>query len=177
MKKISMLLVVLASVALCAGMAFAAKTYTYPSDAPVLSIDFPDDWSVELDQEDVRGVYATSPDEAIEFDIWPLDEKEVGDDVDAALKAEAEGIDEFIAEYATDFKAGEPSTFEVNGIKFVEVAGPAKDKEDGSDITISAAFFSPDGKTMFALVYWGNPDAETKYADQLKAIIQSFKKP
>jgi len=177
MKKVSMLLVVLASVALFAGMALAETTYTYPADAPVLSVGFPDDWTVELDGEDARGMYAVSPDDAIEFNIWPLDEEEVGEDVEAALKAEAEAIDEFIAEYATDFKAGEPAEFEVNGIKFVEVSGSAKDKEDGSDLTISAAFFSPDGETLFALVYWGSPEADTQYAEQLKAIVQSFKKP
>ncbi len=177
MKKFSMLFVVLASVALFAGMAYAEKTYTYPADAPVLSVAFPDDWEVALDEEDARGVYASAPDNAIEFDIWPLDEEEVGEDVEAALKAEAEGIDEFIAEYATEFKAGEPTEFEVNGIKFVEVAGTAKDKEDGSDMTLSAAFFSPDGKTMFALLYWGTPEADAQYAEQLKAIVQSFKKP
>ena len=70
MKKVSRLVVALASVMLFAGMAFAEQIYTYPAETPVLSVAFPDDWSVELDAEDARGVYAMSPDEAIEFDIW-----------------------------------------------------------------------------------------------------------
>lgn len=178
MKKWSMLFVVLASVALFAGMAFAETTYTYPKDAPVFSVAFPDDWSVEIDKDDGgRGVYAMSSDEAIEFDIWPLDEEQVSEDPEAALKAEVEAINKYIADYAKDFNPGTPENLDVNGIKFVVVSGPAKDSDDDSDITISAAFFSPDEKTLFALVYWGNAEAETKYADQLKAIVQSFKKP
>lgn len=177
MKKVSMLFVAFASVLLFAGMAFAEQTYTYPAETPVFSVAFPDDWSVELDAEDARGVYATSPDEAIEFDIWPLDEEEVGEDVDAALKAEVEAIDEAISQYVTDLQSGETEKFEVNGIKFIEVAGAGKDKKDGTDVTVSVGFFTPDGKTLFSYIYWGTPEADTQYAEQLKAIVQSFKKP
>ena len=177
MKKVSMLFVVFASVMLFAGMAFAEQTYTYPAETPVLSVAFPDDWSVELDAEDARGVYAMSPDEAIEFDIWPLDEEEVGEDLDAALKAEVGAIDEVIAQYVTELQAGKTEELEVNGIKFIKVSGTGKDKEDGTDVTVSVGFFSPDGETLFSFIYWGTPDADTKYADQLAAIEKSFKKP
>jgi hypothetical protein len=177
MRRLLMGLIVVLSCVLMAGFAIAQTEYTYPADAPVFSITFPEKWTVELDKEDARGVYATSPDEAIEFDIWPLDEEEVSADPDAALKKAAGDIDTMLAEYLSEFKPGDATTVDVNGIKFLEIAGPAKAKEDGSDVSVSVDFFSPDGKAIFALVYWGSPDADKANEKDIVAIVQSIKKP
>lgn len=177
MKKLLVVLSVVVGSMLFVGNVFAEIVYTYPADAPIFSIAFPDDWTVELDQEDQRGMFALSPDELIEFDIWPLDEEAVAENPEAALDQAIEEASQLVAENVTDFQAGEPTTFEVNGIKFVEVAGTAKYVEDGSDINVSMLLFSPDGTTDFMMIYWGTPEGEKTHEKALKAIVQSIKKP
>jgi len=176
MRKVSMLVAVVFSVFMMTSSMFAAQVITYPADAPVFSIEFPDKWAVEIDSEE-DAVYATSPDEEIELDIWALPEEDVKADVDASIKAAAEDIDVLLAEYVKDVKLGDAQDFEVNGVKFVEFPGTAKYIEDDSDVNISAAFFSPDGEAVFVLLYWGTAEDEQAYADDLKAIVQSVKQP
>ena len=80
MKKFAFALVLTLGILFSTGGAFAQTVYTYPADDPVFAIAFPDDWDVELDEDDA-GVIALSPDEEIEIDIWPLDAENVADDV------------------------------------------------------------------------------------------------
>lgn len=178
MKKALMVIMGL-SLLLMAGSAFAQTVYTYPADKPVFSITFPEKWKVELDAEDQKGMTAMSPDEAaaIEFDIWPVPEDKVKEDVKAAINEEIKGIDEVIAQWVTDAKFGDAKSVTINEIEFYGVDGTGKDKESGKDTTVSVDFFTPDGKTLFVLLYWGTPDAEKTYEKELIAIVQSIKKP
>ena len=177
MKKLLVLVSVVVGCLLCVGNTFAESVYTYPEKAPVFSIAFPDDWTVELDQEDQRGMFALSPDEAIELDIWPLNEEEIAEDRAAAVDNAIAEINDVLAEYVTDFQAVKQSQFEINGIKFDNLDGTAKELDDGSDVMISVAFFWPNDETLFVLMYWGTSEGEQIHAEALNAIMQSIKKP
>lgn len=178
MKKFWMVVMGL-SLLLIAGSAFAQTVYTYPADKPVFSVEFPQNWKVELDQEDQRGVTAYSPEEAaaIEFDIWPLPEDKVKEDVKAAINEEIKGIDEVIAKWVKEAKFGDATSTTINDIEFYGIEGTGKDKENDKDINVSVYFFTPDGKMVFALLYWGTPDAEKTYEKELISIVKSIKKP
>jgi hypothetical protein len=176
MKKTVTLMIFL-SLALIASAALAQTEYTYPANAPVLSINFPEGWKVELDQEDQKGVSAISTDETIALYIWPLEEQEVKDDVKAAIEAAAKDAGQDIAEWVTDVKFNEPQIVELNGISFLDITGAGKDKEDGSDVNVALTFFSPDNKAVFAMLYYGSPDAEKANEKDLASIAQSIKKP
>ena len=177
MKKLLVVICVVVGCLLCVGNVFAESVYTYPADAPVFSIAFPDDWAVELDQEDQRGVFALSPDEAIEFDIWPLDEEEIAEDRAAAVDNAIAEINDVLAEYVTDFQTVRQSQFEINGITFDNLDGTAKMEDDGSDVMLSVAFFWPNDETLFVLMYWGTSEGENAYTEALEGIMQSIKKP
>jgi hypothetical protein len=142
----------------------------------VLSVTFPDGWKVELDQEDQKGVSGISSDEAIWLYIWPLDEKAVQDDPKAAIDEAATDAGKDIAEWVSDVKFEEPTTVELNGISFLDISGAGKSKEDGSDVTVSVTFFSPDNKAVFIMLYYGSPDAEKTHDKELSEIAHSIKK-
>jgi hypothetical protein len=165
------------SLALIASAALAQTEYTYPKDAPALSVTFPEGWKVELDQEDQKGISAVSTDEGITLYMWPLDEQEVKDDPKAAIEAAAKDAGQDIAEWVTDVKFQEPKIVEFNGISFLDIEGAGKAKEDGSDATVSVTFFTPDNKTVFAMLYYGSPDADKANEKDLASIAQSIKKP
>ena len=165
------------SLVLIASAALAQTEYTYPANAPVLSITFPEGWKVELDQADQKGGSAISGDDAIYLYIWPLDEEAVKDDPKAAIEEAGKDVGEDIATWVTDVKFEEPKTVEFNGISFLDISGAGKAKEDGSDVTVSVTFFTPDNKAVFIMLYYGSPDAEKAHEKELTAIAQSIKKP
>ena len=176
MKK-TMTVMIFLSLMLIASAALAQTEYTYPANAPALSVTFPEGWQVELDQEDQKGVSAISTDETIALYIWPLDAQEVKDDVKTAIEAAAQDAGKDIAAWVTDVKFNEPQTVEINGITFLDITGAGKDKEDGSDVNVALTFFSPDNKAVFAMLYYGSPDAEKANEKDLTSIAQSIKKP
>lgn len=156
----------------------AGTVFTYPSNNPVLTITFPDNWSVKPDPDESKGIIATAPDEEIEIDLWPLHKKEADKDMEKALEAAAADVATLIIRWITDFKGNEkPELFTANDIAFCEIKGTGKDKEDGSPVKVSAAFFSPDDQTLFVMMYWGSENAEVKYAADLAEIAKSLKRP
>jgi hypothetical protein len=166
------------SLLLVASAALAQTEYTYPKDAPVLSMTFPEGWKVELDKStDQQGISAVSADDAITLYVWPLDEDTVKDDPKAAIEEAAKSAGEDIAEWVTDVKFEEPKTADLNGMTFLTMDGTGKAKEDGSATTVMIGFFSPDNKAIFAMLYYGTPDAEKKFEKDLTSIVQSIKKP
>ena len=180
MKRMLAMMMMCVSLALLSAAALAQTEYTYPKDAPVLSITFPESWKVELDQEDQKGISAVSQDEGITLYVWPLDEQEVKDNPEAAIEAAAKDAGADIAEWVTEPKFEEPKVIKGEGdnaIEFLDIEGTGKDKGDGSDITLSLTFFSPDNKTVFAMLYYGSPDADKANENDLAAIAQSIKAP
>lgn len=179
MKKnyLSLLVVFACSMLLFAGAAMAQTEYTYPADAPVLSVTFPEGWTLELDKEDQKTLTVTSKDEGVLLYLWPLDEEAVKADVAAAIKAEADGMDEFFAELLSDTKFEEPEEVEINGFKFSNISGTAKFKDGGADASVSVTFFATAENKLFAMVTIATPDTEKANEEDLGGIVNSIKNP
>jgi hypothetical protein len=157
--------------------AVAHTTYTYPKEHPVLSITFPDDWTVEADPDAEQGLVASSADGAIELDLWAL--KKEADPKKMLEQREETGqeLAELIDEHVTGFKVGESKKGEVNGLKAAMFGGTGKDKEDDEAVNVEVTFLSPDDKQLFGLMYRGSDEAEEANKAALSNISASLKKP
>jgi hypothetical protein len=175
MKKILVSLSAL-SLLFSAGMCVAGE-YLLPEDKPALSITFPDDWTVEGDEDNPNSLSAISADEAIEIDVWAVDKKDLKEDVESTLLVMATEVSTLIDEYITDFQAKEPQAAKINEVDVIDISGKGKDKESGEEVNVSVTLIAPDNENLFVLMYWGSDEAEKQHADQLTAIAKSIKKP
>ena len=150
----------------------AAQTFNYPSDEPVFSIAFPDSWKTEVEDDELT---AKTPDEAIEINLWALDNEDLKGVGESLLEQAAGEVGEIIDEWVKDFNVSSTDAFELGGIQFIELTGSGIGVEDGEPLTVAVDFFSPDNKNLFVLMYWGEPDADKTYHNDLKAIVQSIK--
>jgi len=177
MKKSAVALVALCLLVLAASTSQAGKTFRYPSSNPVFSITFPDGWSMKADPDATVGIIVKSPDEEIEIDVWTLSRKAVRENPQKALDDAAREVASLIVKWVDDFEPEKSERFTVNGIEFYEAKGTAKDRDDGSPVKVAADFFSPDGETVFVMMYWGSEEAEIKYAGELARIARSIGRP
>ena len=141
-----------------------ADEYSYPGENPVFSITFPDDWKVETDEE---LLHATPKDETLYLGLWALADVE---NIDAAMDA----IDEVVAEFVDDVETDEADEMEINGIEITFVDGVGKD-EEGEQVEVSVALFSPDDETVFVLFYFGYPETTKQHEKALVKILESIK--
>jgi hypothetical protein len=174
MKK-SLMLISLFSLLLIVG-SVSAQTSTYVVRQPIFLISFPDAWKVTLDNPPDVLIFALSPDDEIEYDIWALPAGDVKADVKAALNDAIKDINETIAKYATNANFSDWHFETINGIEFVWAEGTGKEVKSGKTITMEVDFFSPDDKSLYALMYWGTPEAEKKYKAEIDKIDRSIKK-
>lgn len=140
-----------------------ADTFTYPKNNPVFAITFPNNWKVDLDDE---LLHASPKDESIYLGLWALDNT---DNLEAALDAFGESVSELISE----LHISDPDELEINGIPFWTIDGNGVDS-DGDDVEVSVGLFTPDGETIFILLYFGTIEAEQKHEDELSDIVQSI---
>jgi hypothetical protein len=149
--------------------AASADTFTYPDKNPIVSITFPDTWKIEPEDE---VLHSGPPDGSIYFGFIPMP---LGTKADKA----GEMVGEIINTMVTDYKAGEDSTFTVNGIEFFGSDAKAKQRDTGDDLNVTMLFFVPDQKLgqLFAVVYFGSPESEENYEDDLMGIFASIKRP
>lgn len=140
-----------------------ADTYEYPGDDPLFSISFPDSWKVSVDDELLA---VTPPDESLYLALWALDD---ADDLDAALEA----LEDVVNEFVDDLEMSEAEELEINGIEMVYVEGEGI-TEDDVDVNITAAMFSPDGDMICILFYFGTPESEDAYENELTEILESL---
>ncbi|MBN1999649.1 hypothetical protein JW935_18995, partial [candidate division KSB1 bacterium] len=117
-----------------------AKTFQYPANDPVFAITFPDNWTIQTEEE---LLHASPEDESLYLGAWALQE---GDDPEAAL----EGLDEAISDFIDEVEWGEAEVVEINGIDFLTVDGSGV--TDETEVDISVTLFSPDGKTIFIIL-------------------------
>ncbi|MCK5738454.1 hypothetical protein KAH55_04700 [bacterium] len=143
-----------------------ADTYSYPGDDPVFTISFPDNWTIETEDE---LLHATPPDESIYAGVWAIDNV---DDVELILEV----LDEEIAKFIQDIEADEPMETEINGIPFIIVDGDGY-VEDEILVEFSATLFSTDGETFFIGLYFGTPEMVEEYSEELVGIINSVSIP
>lgn len=143
---------------------FGSKnTIVYPSENPVFSITFPDNWETETDE---NMLHSNPSDSSIYVGIWALEK-------DVKLNDALDALDETISSLVTDLKVGEAEKNIINGMEFISVDGSGKDK-DGDAVNISAAVFSPDKKQVFILIYYGTPEAEKLHEAELTALLKSI---
>lgn len=151
----------------------AGQNFTYPVDAPVFSITFPDHWETEVEDDTLT---AKTPDEAIEINLWALDREDLEGVGESLLEQAAGEVDEIIDEWVKDFELKSSDSFELGGMTFIELTGSGVDREGGEPLVVSVDFFSPDGENLFVLMYWGEPGAENTYENDMKSIVQSIAK-
>ncbi|MBF0101760.1 MAG: hypothetical protein HQK77_12710 [Desulfobacterales bacterium] len=152
-----------------------AKTYNYPIEKPLFSIDFPDSWIVQFDTEEVS-ILAHSQDKEIEYNIWELPSKDVKANIKDALNDAVKDVNEIIADYVTNISFGDWKPEVINGIDFIWAEGNGKYKDGGQTVYMEVDFFSPDDKTVFVLMYWGTKEGEKKYKLEIEKIDRSIKK-
>lgn len=140
-----------------------ADTFTYPSEDPVFSVYFPDNWKIELDEELLN---AEPKDGSIYVGLWALED---ADDVETAIEVLADELDQFIS----DIEAEDPQEVEINNLNVLVIDG--KGKVEGTKVEFSVTLFSPDGETFFIGIYFGTPDAIKVHEEALMEIIQSIK--
>jgi hypothetical protein len=140
-----------------------AETYSYPKRAPIFTMDIPDTWQVETED---NILHASPKDGSVYLGLWGVNAKSM----DQAL----EGLDEEVGKWITDLESGDAEETKINGIPFVFVDGEGKDKDDGSVVKCSVAVFIPAENEIMILIYFGTPDAEAKHEKALKKIVQSI---
>lgn len=160
MKKFVLLLSVLFLISLV-NTSFAEK-FVYPSENPIFSIVFPDDWQIELDEE---MLHASPEDESIYLGLWALGVESIDDALDA--------LDEIVGETVVEPEFDEPGQVTVNDIAIFYVDGKGTD-EEGDNVTFSVALFSPDGETVFIVFSYGTPEAEKLHGEEWESIVKSI---
>ncbi len=163
------------AIALPAAGPVLARTYTFPAKKPILSVDLPDTWRVRLDTEDAD-VFAQSPHRNIEYILRELERTAVKANVTDLLNDAVKEADAVSAESVSDpqFTDWKPET--VNGMQFLWATGTGKDKETGGKVNMEVDFFSTDGKREFVLPYYGMPDGERRYEQEIDKIDRSIKR-
>lgn len=173
--KHQLFLKVLIALAVITNFSFAQKL-SFPADKPVLMIEFPKSWSVEIDQEEEAGIIATSEDETIEIDLWMLNRKAIKKDPKATITASLIEIEEIISKSIIKFKVIEQGEGEIAGISYFFIEGVGIDKEDGIPTQVYIELLTPDDKTIFAMLYWGSKEDEKKNLKDIDNIFNSIKR-
>ena len=144
------------------------EKYVIPEEAPLFSIEIPDDWTVEIEE----GMFHAKPaDGSISMRIWALENSVLIDETLAAV------LKKRLSENFKNFETEEPYEIEMNGmnVMFMEGMGVFEEEDGtGSEMRVSSAMFSPDNKTVFILLYFGVPEAEEAHAQTLEEILTSL---
>lgn len=154
--------------ATCAALFLAsaaqAETLVFPSDVPVATISFPDDWSAE---ETESGIQSFSPDEAISLYVdvaTPEDSKTIVDNAIKFLTDNGVTIDAASLKESKDtFNGMEMSNLSYDG---TDASGP---------VSIGLSFVQPSEEKLLVLTYWGTKGEQEKHAEALTSIINSLK--
>lgn len=159
MKVIKLLLILVLGV-----FSLQAETYEYPGDDPLFSISFPDDWSSEPDGE---VLHASPSDNSIYLGLWALNDVE---NLEIALNE----LDNVVSDLVDEVEWDDESTeFEINDIQFLGIDGEGVD-EDDNEINVSVGLFFADEDTVCIIIYFGSPEAEEEYEEDLNWILASI---
>jgi hypothetical protein len=165
-KKSVFILPLLAALLLGSATAIAdggGNTIVYPEKNPIFTVTFPDEWSTETEE---NLLHAFPSDSSIYLGIWALED---AGNLDAAMNE----VDKVVASLVKDLKVGEVDSTVINGMQFLTVDGTGRDDE-GDNVNVSVALFSPDEKQVFIMLYYGTPEAEKVHEDELVAILKSI---
>jgi len=153
-----------------------AQTLSFPADKPVLMVDFPQTWGVELDKEEVAGVIAMSADETVEINLWMLDQTKVDKNPDKAIETAINDISTLINDNITDFNITKQENGEIDGIKYISIEGKGIDNETKKETQVYAEILTPNEKNIFVMLYWASEDAESKNKKDIDHVFESIQK-
>lgn len=149
---------------LLASGAFAGEL-RFPSDEPVASITFPDDWTSAKETE--TGIDATSPDDSIYLAVDVADAK----DTDAVVK---DAIDYLAGQGVTvDAATAKQDEGTLNGMKVFNVDWDGTDKD--GPVSISLAALVVNAEKVLVVTYWGTKGEQEKNGAAMGAILNSLK--
>lgn len=147
-----------------APLAGAEQVINYPAEKPIFSISFPDDWTVEGDDESVS---ASSKDEMANMELIALDAAELDGAIEMgkeSLKEELKGI-KF---------SGEPEKGELNGMKVIFLNGQVT--IEGIKMAVNCCVFAPKKADTFFMLFNIIPlEALEKHGEDISKIINSVK--
>ncbi len=171
--RVSALVVLLASCMCVASV--QAGSYTFPATGPAaFTIMFPDDWTVNLDQNLLRATPAG--DTTAYVGVWALKDTD-SSDPDAVAEDAWQDVEDAVATEVTGLEIPAPTRSVMNGIPFFSAQGQGHDASSGEMLDLTVSLFIPDGKTLCLMTCGGNPDDAKKYSDHFEAIMQSIRKP
>jgi len=149
---------------LLASGAYAAEL-KFPSDAPVASITFPDDWTSAKETD--TGIDATSPDDSIYIAVDVADAKDTDAVVnDAVTYLAGQGV-------KVDSTTAKENEGTLNGMKVFNVDWEGTDKD--GPVSISLAAVVVNAEKVLVVTYWGTKGEQEKNGAAMGAIINSLK--
>lgn len=156
-------------IAAMAALLYASAAYAgelkFPSDAPVASITFPDDWTSAKETE--TGIDATSPDDSIYISIDVADPK----DTDAVITDAVNWLAGLgVTVDSTTAKQVEGT---LNGMQVVNVDWDGNDKD--GPVSISLAAVAVNANKVLVVTYWGTKGEQDKNDAAMADIINSLK--
>jgi|GEM_PF-1227954 len=154
----------------------SAQTLSFPSDEPVISINFPRSWSVEIDQDEEAGVIALSRDEEIEIDFWMINRRAMRRNSDLAIEKAMNQVEKIINDFVRNYEVTQEGEGEINDIDYFFLEGKGVYKESRERIKVNIALLTPDREHLFVLLYWGTNEAESIHKRELDKIFESIQK-
>jgi lysozyme family protein len=137
----------------------------FPSDAPVASVTFPDDWTSAKETE--TGIDASSPDDSIYIAIDVADAKDTDAVVnDAVTYLGGQGVN-------VDSTTAKESEGTLNGMKVFNVDWDGTDKD--GPVSISLAAVVVNAEKVLVVTYWGTKGEQDKNAAAMNMIVNSLK--
>jgi hypothetical protein len=142
-----------------------ATTFNLPKNAPLFSIEMPDNWVTE-EKGDVI-VSRPEKDSNVNYSVTVIPGAKNLEDAFASIEKSVR------ADYQ-EVSVDKASQEKEAGMDFLLAAG--KGKRDGVDFRIALAAFTPDGQRFFFGLSWGCDQASgKKYGSQIDSVIESIK--
>lgn len=146
-----------------------AGRFDLPKENPQFSIQMPDKWEIELQEDKVTS--RPAKDSRVMISVFPIAGARNFDDAFAIV------LKQVSANYR-DVKVGKLSEQKQAGLTFFGGRGEAE--KEGFELRLSVAAFSADGQRYFGLVWAADEasgDFHIKEIDKALASLQAFKEP
>ena len=145
------------------GSAAQAETMSFPADAPVASVTFPDDWE---SSDTGAGATTSSPDGMVQFYLDIADGKSVETVVSEAVT--------FLQDNGVTIDAATQWTKDGDnyGKPITMIGWDGTDESGPATIQVGVIVTGPDKALVFT--YWGTKAEELQYDPQIQAIMKSI---
>jgi hypothetical protein len=96
--------------------------------------------------------------------------------IEQVVEDELESVLAEINAYVKNVKFGESVMETKNGIELVTMEGTGTSRDGSGTVFVVIDLFTPDGKSLYCLLYYGSKAGEKKHADSIRAIDDSIRK-